>query len=191
MEAWYRPSNGLCHNAFLFCLFSHKVANICVADDNVFAYQRKIEKVVFQMLKKFSKTLNVSQESSTYISLHGPFFTHRTLVGKVFTEVLPDSPISCLQTLPPALSHFYTFISIFWRYCLRISYCNLLFIPLSKSASPRDCLALWQTVVIITSHSFKNSVARIANSIYTETVHFLWSTTIEIALSSTAQDKAD
>ena len=116
MEAWYKLSNGLCDNAFLFCLFSHEVANISVAEDSVFAYRRKIEKVIFQVFKKFSMTLNVSEESSPHMLLHGPFFTQRKLVGKVFTEMLLDDRISSLQTLM-----FMTLWHEICQYCLLFS----------------------------------------------------------------------
>ena len=45
------------------------------------------------------------------------------------------------------------------------------------------------TIVIVTSHSFKNSVTKIANYVYTELMNSLPSTSGNITLTSTLRSK--
>ena len=62
--------------------------------------------------------------------------------------------------------------------------------PLDICITQRRSRVLTRTMVIITSHSFNNNVRRISNSVYTQTINFLLSTSGNNSLNYTVRLKA-
>ena len=157
-------------------MFFQETADIFPKYDDKWNYRRKILNVVFLKFRKFNITLNLTEETSTKKSSAEKFLPWRTLVKKIFSEMILDWCISFVQTPLLALPHFHNLILLL----LIVLSCSLFFnSPLSICYTQRKSHSLTKTVVILASHSFKNSVTMIANSIYTEAITFLLLTSIK------------
>ena len=156
-----------------------------------FEYWRKVWEVTFQIFGHFNITLNVSKEFPINNSLQKLFFAHRTLLWKIFLgdEFWLRHQFHGNTTIHTPLSQQIDILSVV---CNPYASCLApFFLLLSQYLHHSEKLCFWtKRIVIITSHSFKNSVTMIANSVYTEKkINFLFLTISNITLKFTVRSK--
>ena len=181
----YRHSSGLCHKTFFFSSFFHQVTNFRPTDAGTFDYKRKIWKLLYQVIRNFNITFNVSQESSINSFLQETFFSQRTLRKNFFPAMIPDRRIKLRTDSINRSPIFLQFDSPF----LECIVCALVLLPLLFSLfkicyTQGILFCSTGTEVRIESHSFKNIVTNIANSVYTGAINFLLSATSDVNLNS-------
>ena len=130
--------------------------------------------------------MNVIEDIFTIQILRETFITLSTLKGMDFSEMILDTGISTREIPPLALPQFYKLIPVL-MYVLsaHLILLHLLYSLLNFCDTQRSSVFLTNTVMIITTHSFKNSFTVIANSVYTATIERLLSTSSNITLNST------
>ena len=101
-----------------------------------------------------------------------------------------DWCISFIETPPLTLPHRNNLKS-FLSYVTSTHLVLILFLysPFNVFITQRSSCFLTRAIVIIKSHSFKNSAIRIANSVYTETINYLLSISCNITLNFTVRSK--
>ena len=131
------------------------------------------------MLGNFNITLNMTKELPIGNSLQQLFFTQRSFVGKLFSEVTSYCCISFIETPLLTLPHFNNLVTLL-LYVISAHFILLSFLDslLNIGICYRGTCFLAGTVVIVIPHSFKNSFTLITNSIYTEAINFLLSTKV-------------
>ena len=145
----------------------------------------KFEKAT-SMFGNFNMTMNFSKEFPIDYSLHALFLTQRTFVWKNFPEMTFDWCISFLVTPSLTLSGVNNLES-FLSYVASTHLVLLLslYYPLKICNTQRRSCFVTRTIVINTSHSFKNKYTMIATSVYTETINFLFLFSGSITLNFT------
>ena len=136
------------------------------------------------MFANFNITLNITEESPINNSLQELFFTQSSFVGKIFAEVNFDWCISFIETLPLIFPYFNSLVTLLlYVMPTHLNVLSLLHSLLSIGICKRGTCFLTWSVVIVTPHSFKDSVTMITNPIYTEAINFLLSTSSGITLN--------
>ena len=104
-------------------------------------------------------------------------FLQRTSAGIVFSDMTFNWCISLIETPPIPFPHLNDLVS-FLSYVIstHLVLFSFLYYALNICITQTKSCFLTRTIVTITSHSFKNSVTKIANSVYTETISLLLST---------------
>ena len=151
---------------FLFLIFSHRSTNIFPTEYGVFDYRSKVWEITSQIFGKFKFTLHVSKEIPIDNSLKQLFFTQRTFIWKVLSELIFDGCISFIMTSLLTLPHLRdleSFLSyVISTHLVLITFFHSL-LKICCITQRRSCF-LTNTMVIKTSQSFKNSVLMVANS---------------------------
>ena len=179
-------SSWLWHNPFFFCIFFHQISDIISTFNSIFEHWGKVGKVCFQMFRNFEVAMNVTKQSSTPNLLHESFFAERALIGEICSKMIFYSCISSVFFPPLALPHFNNFV----YFLLDIFFAHLILFPLFYLShnfvvsQGRAKLLAW-TVVVITTHCFKDSVKMVTTSINTKAINLLLSTSRNIAFNFT------
>ena len=117
-------------------------------------------------------------------------FTQRKFVVKVFSEMTFDWCIGSIETPPLTLLHRNDLVSFLLFVSSKHLVLFIFYSPLHTCITDKNSCFLTSTKVITISHSFKDNVTLIANSVYSETINFLLLTSGNITLNSTLRLKS-